>query len=149
MAAITRNLAVHCVLLVTENRAFILTPSINSILERALSRTCLDCGMDVPLSQPECPKCDALLSAQTDGSVLHIDVAHQGETVAVALSRLKSALEEASRTPAGALRVVVGGGRIREEVGAYLAYLRHAGEIVACEQERGNRGAFVVTLKRG
>lgn len=114
-----------------------------------MSRTCLDCGMVVPLSQPDCPKCDARLSLQTDGSLLHIDVAHQGETVALALSLLRSALEEAAQTPAKALRVVVGGGRIREEVGSYLAYLLHTGEVSAYEQEAGNRGAYVITLKRG
>ena len=58
-------------------------------------RICLDCGMEVPLCHPECPKCDARLSTQSDGSVLHLDIAHHGETVAMAMSLLQQALEEA------------------------------------------------------
>ena len=110
-------------------------------------RICLDCGMEVPLCHPECPKCDARLSTQSDGSVLHLDIAHHGETVAMAMSLLQQALEEAVQTPAQALRVVVGGGRIRDDEEAYLAYLQHSGELVGYGQEAGNRGAFILVLK--
>lgn len=110
-------------------------------------RICLDCGMEVPHSHLECPKCDACLSTQTDGSVLHVDIAHHGETVAMAMSLLKRALEEAAQSPAQALRVVVGGGRIRDEVETYLAYLQHSGELAGYVQEAGNRGAFRIMLK--
>ena len=103
--------------------------------------------METPWGIEHCAKCDALLSAQTDGSVLHIDIAHHGETVAVAMQRFKKALAEASASPAKALRVVVGGGLIKEEIMNQLSYLLHSGAIVDFDLEQGNRGAFMVLLK--
>lgn len=112
-----------------------------------MSRHCLDCGMEVTWANDHCPKCDALLSSQTDGSVLHIDIAHHGETLTVAMQRLADALAEASASPARALRVVVGGGLIRTETMGQLSYLRHVGDIIDFDQEPANKGAFMVLLK--
>ncbi len=112
-------------------------------------RECLDCGMQLPSAVSRCLKCDAVLDLQTDGSVLHVDIAHQHETVKVALSKLEMVLAQARSGHARGVRVVVGRGLIREEVLRQLSWLLHAGEILAFDHENGNTGAIMVSLRRG
>ena len=59
-------------------------------------RRCQKCGFPADENVRSCPKCDALLRVQTDGSSATIDVAHRQETVAEALGKLRSALRPQS-----------------------------------------------------
>lgn len=112
------------------------------------ARECLHCGMQVAVASIHCPKCDAVLHLQTDGSVLHVDIAHNHETIRVALTKLDNILVEARAGHARAVRVVVGRGLIREEVLLQLGWLQRSGEIIAFHHEGGNAGAILVTLRR-
>lgn len=112
------------------------------------ARECLQCGMQVTATSVHCPKCDADLHLQTDGSVLHADIAHNHETIRVALEKLERVLTEARSGHARAVRVVVGRGLIREEVILQLSWLLRAGEILAFDHEGGNTGAILVTVRR-
>lgn len=112
------------------------------------TRECLDCGMRVPLDQPRCPKCDAMLDQQHDGSVWTLDIAHHGERVEQALAKLHGALEDIRMDRARDLRLIVGAGLIREAVYAELAFLERRGDIVGHAPEPNNRGAIIVRVKR-
>ncbi len=113
-----------------------------------VSRECLDCGMQVSEAATHCPKCDAVLHLQSDGSVLHVDIAHQHETVRVALAKLEGILNEARAGHTRAVRVVVGRGLIRDEVLRQLHWLQHTGEIPGFDYEAGNTGAILVLIRR-
>ncbi|OGT71040.1 MAG: hypothetical protein A3H44_12340 [Gammaproteobacteria bacterium RIFCSPLOWO2_02_FULL_57_10] len=104
--------------------------------------------MQVPVASTHCPKCDAVLHLQTDGSVLHVDIAHNHETIRVALQKLERILVEARAGHTRAVRVVVGRGFIREEVLLQLSWLQRSGEILAFDHEDGNAGAIMVTVRR-
>lgn len=105
--------------------------------------------MSVGGSLTHCPKCDSDLAAQTDGSVLHADIAHQRETIPVALQKLQQALDEARSGHASAIRLVVGRGLIRDELHRQLSWLKHSGEILDYDHDDGNTGAIVIQLRRG
>lgn len=109
---------------------------------------CLDCGMLIAAGVLACPKCDAPLSEQTDGSVLHRDIAHQHETVAQAMSKLEQALQDCRQSHACGVRLAVGRGVIREEVMRHLSWLAMSGEILDFDHDEGNTGAIMVTLRR-
>lgn len=111
-------------------------------------RDCLDCGMRLCVDTPICPKCDALTALQTDGSILHRDIAHQHETVPMALQKMAKVLEEGRMGHASAVRLVVGRGLIREEVMRQLSWLALRGEILDFDHDAGNTGAILVTLRR-
>ncbi len=110
-------------------------------------RPCLNCGMTLPQGVSQCPKCDSDLDAQTNGEIVQIDIAHQGETVPLAMQKFRAALEDATMRRAMGLRVIVGGGLIREEVLSYLRFLEADGRILAFRPAPGNRGAILVTVK--
>lgn len=119
-------------------------------------RDCLMCGMPhaVPRvdirdrqQQPICDKCDSPLFEASDGSTEVVDIAHQHETVAEALSKFEEALQYCwSAQYTRQLRVITGGGRIRDALLADVNYLQHQGTILDVRSE--NRGAIVVTLRR-
>jgi len=109
---------------------------------------CLQCGMLTVAGLLECPKCDAVLGEQTDGSVLHRDIAHQHETVAQAMHKLEQALLDCRQSHACAVRLAVGRGLIREEVMRQLSWLAMSGEILGFDHDAGNTGAILVTLRR-
>ena len=111
-------------------------------------KECLDCGMQMPAAVQRCLKCDAVLNLQTDGSVMHVDIAHHHETIRVALAALEGVLAQARSSYARGVRVVVGRGLIREEVLRQLSWLQHNGEILGFEHEGGNTGAIMITLRR-
>jgi hypothetical protein len=113
-----------------------------------MSRDCLNCGMRLSASMGVCPKCDAIPDLQTDGSVLHHDIAHQHETVAIALQKMARVLEEGRMGYACAVRLVVGRGLIRDEVMRQLSWLAMRGEILEFDHDAGNTGAILVTLRR-
>ncbi|HDZ08183.1 hypothetical protein [Pseudohongiella sp.] len=119
------------------------------------SRQCLFCGLldsrtpgeiaDRHL-EPVCVKCDTPLWSQSDGSTVTVDIAHQRETVAQALGKFKEALSRSwQRSHAEHLRLIVGGGLIRDAVLGELFFLNSKGIVLAFEEE--NRGAVLVRLR--
>jgi len=103
--------------------------------------------MGVDGNVTHCPKCDSELALQTDGSVLHADIAHQRETIPVALHKLQQALDEARAGRARAVRLVVGRGLIRDEIHRQLSWLKHSGEVLDYGHDDGNTGAIVIRLR--
>ena len=97
--------------------------------------------------QKECPKCDEILSAQSDGSTLTFDIAHQGERVGEAVLKLENILVELQSGNTTYLRLIVGSGLIRDEVNTILGTLLHRKEILGFDQDGRNSGAIVVHLK--
>ena len=108
---------------------------------------CLECGMEVPKTLNICPKCDANLQAQSNGQVLQLDIAHNAETIPIALGKLERAVQEAQQCRARAIRLVVGRGLIRDEVLRQLSWLQHSGELLTYDYDGGNTGAILVTLR--
>jgi len=94
-----------------------------------------------------CTKCDESLYLQHDGRVLTRDIAHGRETVARALEKLDELLLDGWRGYYRGVRIVVGGGLIREEVLAQLRGYEHRGIIRGYREDRPNRGAIVATLR--
>ncbi|MGH2570473.1 MAG: hypothetical protein ACRDGR_04565 [bacterium] len=111
-------------------------------------RECQRCGFPADDGVRHCPKCDADLLAQTDGSIRTIDVAHGRETVADALAKLRSTIRRERTGLVRTLRVVVGQGLIRDAVAAELAALRARRAIAGWDFEKNNPGSVLVTLKR-
>jgi hypothetical protein len=109
---------------------------------------CLQCGFPLDDDVRRCPKCDAEVRKQTDGSRRTIDVAHREETVAEALEKLRAAIHDHRAGRTQTLRVVVGQGLIRDAVTAELESLRRRRVIVSYAFEPKNRGALLVKLKR-
>jgi len=109
--------------------------------------SCLACGMRVDDSVRHCPKCDNDLSLQHDGSTITVDIAHQGERVHEALQKVQAEIDRASKGTAQRLRLIVGSGRIREEVLLELGTLKFRGDIRDFESESANPGAVLVRLK--
>jgi len=123
----------------------------------ALQRQCLHCGMRVAALRfgleevppvLHCPKCDASLYLQGDGSCLTRDIAHQHETVARALDKLDETLLNAWQGYGSTLRLIVGGGLIREQVLGQLHFCRQQGRILGYREESPNKGAILVTLRQ-
>ena len=122
---------------------------------RGKQRECLNCGMEHTLQpgsiidrchEPFCHKCDASLWELSDGSTVTVDIAHSRETVAQAIEKLNQALEDVwQRTFAAELRVIVGGGLIRDAVLAELHFRHHSGVVLAYQEE--NRGAVLVRIR--
>lgn len=110
-------------------------------------QTCLNCGMVVDASTLNCPKCDNSLSLQHDGSTVTVDIAHQGERVNEALQKMHTEIELARRGVAMQIRLVVGTGRIREEVLLVLRDLVFRGDVLDFKPEPDNIGAILVRLK--
>jgi hypothetical protein len=123
----------------------------------ALQRQCLACGMRVPAlrfdfdavpPQLRCPKCDASLYLQGDGSCLTRDIAHSHETVLKALDKLDATLLSAWQGYCSTVRLIVGGGLIREQVLGQLQHRLGRGQIRAFREESPNKGAILVTLRK-
>jgi hypothetical protein len=104
--------------------------------------------MGVDGNVTHCPKCDSDLAAQTDGSVLHADIAHQRETIPDAMHKLQQALDEARDGHARAVRLVVGRGLIRDEIQRHLSWLKHSGEVLDFDHDEGNTGVIVIQLRQ-
>ncbi|MDT8399240.1 MAG: hypothetical protein RQ899_11550 [Pseudomonadales bacterium] len=95
-----------------------------------------------------CPKCDADLFAQTDGSCLTVDIAHQGETISDAVDKMTQVLARARAGYYGSVRLIVGGGRIHDEIAAHLYFLQQQGRIISCQEAGGNPGAILVRIRK-
>lgn len=121
-----------------------------------LDRDCLVCGMPHFLApadirdreqQPVCEKCDSPLFEASDGSTEVVDIAHQHETVAEALEKFELALQDCwCYQYCRQLRLITGGGRIRDAVLAELNYLHRQGTVLDVHSE--NRGAVIVVIRR-
>jgi hypothetical protein len=94
-----------------------------------------------------CPKCDQNLYLQHDGRFLTRDIAHHHETVARALEKLSALLLEGWRGYYRGVRIVVGGGLIREEVLEQMRYYRERGIVREYREDSPNRGAIVAVLR--
>lgn len=122
-----------------------------------LERECLDCGMLHQLPAPSiidrkqhvaCEKCDASLMEQGDGSTLTVDIAHQRETVNEALDKLDQALEQAWSDNTSQLRLIVGGGAIRDAVLGELYFRRSRGVVLDYTDGAGaRRGALMIRIR--
>jgi DNA-directed RNA polymerase subunit RPC12/RpoP len=119
-------------------------------------RRCLNCGMsvtaprfDLDQAPPrlKCPKCDQNLYRQHDGRYLTRDIAHSHETVVRALEKLSDALLDGWRGYYRGVRLIVGGGLIRNEVLGQLRYYEQRGIVRDFREDSPNRGAIVVTLR--
>lgn len=123
-------------------------------MARHAERECLYCGMLQPAPslliserarQPQCIKCDAPLMDLHDGSTLTLDIAHHHETVAQALDKLDRALARAWQAYARSVRLIVGGGVIRDAVLAELYFMHSKGTVLEVHEE--NRGAVLVRIR--
>ena len=110
-------------------------------------RHCLDCGMTISIAELYCPKCDAVISKQSDGTTVTYDIAHQGEYVRHARMKLQEVMDELRSSPTGNLRLIVGNGLIKEEVYHFLADLEFRKEILDFKQDGRNKGSILVRLK--
>lgn len=99
------------------------------------------------VSAVRCPKCDSLISKQTDGSTVQFDIAHHGETVREALTNLERWLDEARQELPRFVRVIVGTGRIREEALGWLQDAEFRREVLSVEASESNRGQILVQIK--
>lgn len=123
---------------------------------RAGGRACLLCGMQHRVPAPEitdraadvlCSKCDSPLFSQGDGSTITVDIAHHHETVARALEKFEQTLNQVWQcTYASHVRLIVGGGLIRDAVLAELFFKRSRGTVLDFVEE--NRGAVLVSIRR-
>lgn len=113
-----------------------------------IDNECLNCGMTVSPHLRQCPKCDNRMHEQHDGSTQTIDIAHNHETVREANRKLDAALQNGRQGVIKYLRVVLGSGKIREDLLGRLAFMERRGDIVRYRLETGNRGVVVIQLKR-
>ena len=93
-----------------------------------------------------CPKCDYGITEQNRRDTYTRDVAHNRQTVAEASAELYSVLDTAKREQFGYVRLVVGGGRIKEEIGHLLETEQWRGTIRSFELDHPNTGAYLVKL---
>lgn len=120
------------------------------------TRQCLHCGMPMPASRLHmdelppvlaCRKCDENLYQQHDGSCLTRDIAHNRETIEKAVQKLDALLLEGWEAHCEKLRLIVGGGLIRERVLGQLHYYQQQQRLLSFKEESPNRGAIVVILR--
>ena len=103
--------------------------------------------MQVAEGDVYCPKCDNKIDAQTDGSTLSVDIAHNGERLREAMQKMERTISEALKGNAQYLRLIVGSGVIREEVLLHLVTLERRKTIVSYSEDGSNQGAVLVRLK--
>ena len=95
-----------------------------------------------------CPKCDALLGEQTDGSVRTHDIAHYRQTVEQALRQMEQTINQEKAGYTQAIRFIVGRGLIRDAVKRRLSQLHSAKLIRRFGQDGENEGALLVELRK-
>lgn len=119
------------------------------------TRACLFCGLSHTQPpgeiadrqhEPLCIKCDSPLWSQSDGSMVTADIAHQHESVSQAMIKFSDALNRGwQQSHAEHLRLIVGGGLIKDAVLAELYFLCSKGTILEYTEE--NRGAVLVRIR--
>jgi len=112
-----------------------------------MAATALRFDLDQAPPRLNCSKCDQNLYLQHNGRFLTRDIAHGRETVARASAKLDEVLLEAWRGYDRGVRIIVGGGLIREEVLQQLRYYRERGIVREYHEDSPNRGAIVATLR--
>ncbi|MDP3518256.1 MAG: hypothetical protein Q8S94_13910 [Pseudohongiella sp.] len=122
---------------------------------KSVKRNCLNCGMQyqeaVPdiadrAQDPACIKCDSPMFSLSDGSTLTADIAHHHETVVKALNKFELVLNQAwQQSHAENLRLIVGGGLIRDAVLAELFFKKSRGTVLDFSEE--NRGAVLIRIR--
>lgn len=119
-------------------------------------RECLNCGMSETAPRFEldqvppclhCPKCEQNMYQQHDGSLLTRDIAHSHETVVRALEKLDKLLLDGWRSHGRGVRIIVGGGLIRQEVLGQLHYYQLRGIVRDYREDAPNHGAIVALLR--
>ena len=114
---------------------------------RPALRPCFRCGMSVFADLRICPKCNAVLVEQTDGSTLTADIAHQGERVHEALEKLASLIDEARCGFTYKVRLITGSGFIREAAYARLGDYQSSGDIKSFDIDSANPGVILVYVR--
>jgi ribosomal protein S27AE len=123
---------------------------------KAQQRQCLNCGMAVaiaPLHLDEIPprriciKCDDDVYQQSKGTCLTQDIAHQHETITKALQKLDAVLLSAWSGYYREIRVIVGGGQIRQQVLGQLHYYQQQRKILSYQEESPNQGALLAVIR--
>jgi hypothetical protein len=99
----------------------------------------------LPSTARACIKCDSNLMEQSDGSSMTVDIAHQHETVRQAMAKVETELSRAWESYVGQLRLIVGGGLIREAVLAELHFKLSQGIVLSVSEE--NRGAVLIRIR--
>ena len=121
-----------------------------------MNKECLACGMmnSIPVfditdwnESDRCLKCDAVLIRQSDGSTHTCDIAHNHETVDQALAKLHQQLNFAINNYTQRLRLIVGGGRINEEVQGLLYFYQQQGYIVSYAVDSRNAGTINIIIR--
>jgi len=103
--------------------------------------------MAIDVHAIQCPKCDNNLELQTDGSTFAVDISHNRESVYEALKKMEEAIDLAKNGSAQFLKLIVGGGLIREEVSLALSAVERRLEIKSFQRENRNAGVIIVRLK--
>ena len=101
---------------------------------------CQQCGMDFEPESETCPKCDFGIHDQNRLLTLTRDIAHDHQTVDQATSQFYATLNTARKESYGYARLIVGGGKIKEEIGDLLETEKWRGSIKRFELEQPNTG---------
>ena len=94
----------------------------------------------------QCPKCDYGAFDQNRAAILTEDIAHSRQTVAQASTQFYQLLDKAKRENYGKLRLIVGGGKIKQEIGDLLDSEIWRGNIKRYQLDNPNTGAYLVKL---
>ncbi len=94
-----------------------------------------------------CRKCDHNVYQQHDGSCLTSDIAHNRETIDKALHKLDALLLEGWQGYYESIRLIVGGGLIREQILGQLHYYQKQHRLLSFKEDSPNRGAILVRLR--
>lgn len=103
--------------------------------------------MDFEPEYENCPKCDFGIYDQNKLLTLTRDIAHNRQTVDQAITEFYATLNSARKESYGCIRLIVGGGKIKEEIGELLETEKWRGGIQRFELENPNTGVYVVKLK--
>ena len=122
-----------------------------------MDKECLECGMGktIPVFEitdwnknDRCLKCDSVLILQHDGSTHTCDIAHGKETVDQAMAKLNQHLNQAINNYTRRLRLIVGGGLIKEEVQGLLYFYQQQQYIVSYSLDSRNAGVINVIIRQ-
>ena len=94
-----------------------------------------------------CLKCDSVLILQHDGSTHTCDIAHHHETVDQAIKKLHQHLNYALNNYHRRVRLIVGGGRIKDEVEGLLHFYQQQQYIVSYAMGSKNAGEINVIIR--
>ena len=110
-------------------------------------RECQECSFIVPDNTRYCPKCDAELYEQNDGSRITLDIAHDGQNIDEAADLMRNAITTARRSLTKEIRLITGTGMIRDHIQQYLRGLKNAKKIKSFNYDGANKGATIVRVK--